>query len=205
MAGSDASGMPIFHGSDPVDIGTNLNLISSATGSIFNGMVKPTLVANDTAKNALGNQKNPSIDNPLLVWIQSSGKFQFNSGTGWRDWPDFQDIANMPTQVIAGPNELIIGGKTYQASGIWNVTTSQIVRYTNVKQSGVYLFNIVRELPAAPPSGWTVEAVLVNNGARYGSLSIGARSGTTVTMRYMQYYNTSKVAMKIGWRLVKDS
>lgn len=206
MATSDLNGLPRFQGSDPADLEGSLNLLSAATSNALDGLLLPHLVANATARNNLATAKPPTTQTPLLVWRQDLGYFQFNSGDGWRRWPLSQDVSDLMTKAIPGPNELIINGKTYQASGSWEIKAGNI-KWLSTKARPTYAL-IKKSLPYVVPSGWRPEVFMLRNPSRYtvawaASIST-VSSKTQVSIKILQLNTTTKTGMTVGWRLTKQ-
>ena len=88
MTTSDANGMPVFTGSDQIaPLEPVLNLISAAASNALDVGVRPFIVANLAARDALKVKRGATKAKPLLVYRQDLGSFELDSGSGWAAWP----------------------------------------------------------------------------------------------------------------------
>ena len=147
MPTTDINGLPQFVSTDPAELDVLLNLVTASVSNALGSNIRPFLIAGTAARLELTNTRPPTKENPLLIWRQDLGKFEFNDGTGWRKWPEQQDISDLPP--IPGPNELLINGVSYKRTGI-----SPMPSYSLVGSSPLFYRVFTIPMPYKPPAGW---------------------------------------------------
>lgn len=88
MSTTDDNGIVLLQQTDPLEpLDATINLVSASISEAFDAQVRPYIVPNLAGRNALQGSNTPTKENPLLVWRQDLGKFEMNSGAGWKTWP----------------------------------------------------------------------------------------------------------------------
>ena len=193
MATTDSNGIVQIQTSDDMTPFQPLvNSVSSSVSDAFNANVRTFKVANATARNTLATTRVPTLEEPLLVWRQDTGRFELNEGTGWQNWPQ-SDI------VLPGPNDIVINGTTYQRTGEF----SSVPTPTLTWRSPIAYASISLPRPYEPPVGWGF-AVHVLASARFPSVALGGPTSSPLNIRWSQVGSNSwGSGTRIGWTLVK--
>jgi hypothetical protein len=109
---------------------------------------------------------------------------------------------------VGDPNEIVIGGVGYQASGSWEGPFTLVTGGTgNIPQqgsSGVYRDSIILPAPYVPPDGWVFEAFTLASTGITVVQNAATSTSPTVVLRVVQVGSGDRTALtRIGWRLTK--
>lgn len=195
MATVDHNGIIQLQQNDQLEpLDAAINLVVSSISNVFDSNIQLFKVADLAARTVLTGERDPSPENPLLVWRQDVEKFEFHSGAGWKSWPFPEGEDN---------NNIVIDGEIYQASGtITNIP--QTPAYTNFQ--GTYARSFAVDAPFTPPLGWYFDVFTAettgNNIVHPAGTWLNAEG--KIRVRSIQVGHSSVASLKaIGWRLSK--
>lgn len=198
MATTDNNGIVQIQTSDFIaPFQSLINPVSSSVSDAFNANVRTFKVADATARDTLATTRTPTLEEPLLVWRQDTGRFELNEGSGWQNWPQ-SDI------VLPGPNDIVIDGTTYQRTG--NLLLTGVTMTS--KAGGGYKGSKSFSRPYNPPTGWRF-----NYNVRYTTTSDvmmmfgGLKDSETATPTVTVWSPTSSSSRNIPlvWSLYKHT
>ena len=201
MTTTDSNGLVQLTTEDPVTpLQTVLNAVTASISTAFDKTVRPFIVRTTGERNALAAERPPSATDPLIVWITGQSRFEINTGSGWSEWPPpFKWEPEDPE--LPGPNELWIGDKKYQATGL----VTSIPQSPPFTQFGtVYARTFQFTGPFEPPAGWYFSLKCGQTTGHTFIENANTTTAKTISARHIQIGNKTVSALKsIIWTLKK--